>query len=240
MFTSGNQTQQQQTFPNSDAGVEELVNSIVEQKRSDRLSLDLSRSAISVKALESLEQLPNLAFVALPIRIADHEAVSQFQENHPDVEIRPAAFKISKAVLCDTVSGYGLFESLTESRQNPGDELFAYLELNGVKSSSQFGTYTTQLQTSYELIDSQGQVVDRQESPLQRQISRGVPRQVHVTQPIKLPESLADGEYQLKVRVTNELPKLRRPIPPRSKDSQTRKAANPSVETTLKFTVSRS
>jgi len=203
IFASNNQLPEKREFPNSDAGIEELVNYVKTQEQSDQLAFQLTGNDVSEKALKSLEQLPNLALLTVSTGNISLEAIDQFRTVRPDVHIRPEELRVIRLLLCDSVSGYGVYQPLGNTSLQPGDSFSVYTELGGVRSFGSMNGYHSSLQLSYQLIDKSGKIVAQHDFPESQRSSTELPRRFHLAQQVQLADDLPTGQYQFKVRISD-------------------------------------
>ncbi len=117
----------------------------------------------------------------------------------PDEEGGPAPLTIEAAKLCRKIQGFGSYEPLKSSTLRPGRSALVYCELGGLEYRADGDGFTASVATRVELIrpaDDQKvwEVADGavDHSPTKR-------RDVYVGTLVTLPETIAPGEYTLRL-----------------------------------------
>jgi hypothetical protein len=112
-----------------------------------------------------------------------------------NLEVRNAAF-------CSEVEGFGVVEKFPDHNFKPDQELLLYCELdNFVSSFMEKKGYETQLQGSYEIVDTNGRRVADQLLPMDSHICRNQRRDYFIAYRIYMPQNIEPGRYQLKLIV---------------------------------------
>ena len=83
----------------------------------------------------------------------------------------------------------------------PDQELLLYCEVDNVAAIKVKDGYESQLQGSYEIVDSQGRKVADQLLPVEAEICQNHRRDYFIVYKIFMPQQIAAGNYQLRLMV---------------------------------------
>lgn len=112
-----------------------------------------------------------------------------------NLEVRNVAF-------CTEVDGFGVVTKFPQYNFKSDQELLLYCELDNFVSTLMEGKgYETQLQGSYEIVDSNGRRVADQLLPLDSHLCRNQRRDYFIAYRIYMPPKIDTGRYQLKLIV---------------------------------------
>lgn len=110
--------------------------------------------------------------------------------------------EVRNATFCTEVDGFGVITKFPQYSFKPDQELLLYCELDNFVSTQLEGKgYETQLQGSYEIVDSNGRRVADQLLPLDSHLCRNQRRDYFIAYRIYMPQKIDSGKYQLKLTV---------------------------------------
>lgn len=110
--------------------------------------------------------------------------------------------EVHNATFCTEVDGFGVVTKFPTYAFKPDQELLLYCELDNFVSTQLEGKgYETQLQGSYEIVDSNGRRVADQLLPLDSHLCRNQRRDYFIAYRIYMPQKIDSGKYQLKLTV---------------------------------------
>jgi hypothetical protein len=110
--------------------------------------------------------------------------------------------EVLNATFCTEVDGFGVVTKFPQYKFNPDQELLLYCELDNFVSTQIDGKgFETQLQGSYEIVDSTGRRVADQLLPMDSHLCRNQRRDYFIAYRIYMPPKIDPGKYQLKLTV---------------------------------------
>lgn len=110
--------------------------------------------------------------------------------------------EVRNATFCTEVDGFGVVTKFPQYAFKADQELLLYCELDNFVSTQIEGKgYETQLQGSYEIVDSNGRRVADQLLPLDSHLGRNQRRDYFIAYRIYMPQKIEPGKYQLKLTV---------------------------------------
>jgi hypothetical protein len=111
--------------------------------------------------------------------------------------------KLKNVMFIEDWLGYGQFIPRNNQEFYPGDDFLVYMEIEHPTVRPISDGFEVSVSISYEIRDIHGSIVVRQDAgkPAERSFSRK--RDYALTIPSSLPTSLAPGQYQLRINVTD-------------------------------------
>jgi hypothetical protein len=122
--------------------------------------------------------------------------------------LRPAApLQIASLTLCTRVDGFGVYDTVPpqQLRALGSTGVVLYCEVQGFGSRQQDHNWESRLAQQVSLIDSQGQVLWRDEPNTVVDLCRRQRRDFFIARIIHLPEDLTAGQYTLQVAIEDQL-----------------------------------
>ncbi len=111
-----------------------------------------------------------------------------------NLEVRNAAF-------CTDVQGYGLTTPFQSKLFKPDQDVLLYCELENVTTEELRNGFETQLQGSYEIVDSRGNRIADQLLPMEKEICANSRRDYFVVYRIFMPVKIAPGNYEMRITI---------------------------------------
>lgn len=111
--------------------------------------------------------------------------------------------EVSNLSFCTQVESFGVAERFTKYQFTPDQEVLLYCELdNFVSERSKDGKgFETQLQGSYEIVDSNGSRVADQSLPMDSHVCRNRRRDYFIAYRIYMPQNIGPGNYSLRLTI---------------------------------------
>lgn len=110
--------------------------------------------------------------------------------------------EVRNATFCTEVDGFGVVSKFPQYAFKPDQELLLYCELDNFVSTHTDGKgYETQLQGSYEIVDSGGRRIADQVLPMDSHLCKNQRRDYFIAYRIYMPQKIELGKYQLKLTV---------------------------------------
>lgn len=128
-------------------------------------------------------------------------------------EIRDAAAELAAAskldvrnlAFCDNVDSYGRYTEFSRSQFKPKQQVILYAEVeNFAALRIADDSYETELQGSYQIFDSGGNLVDERELLLDKQVCRNYRRDYFLRYLIYLPDTISTGNYRLELTIEDK------------------------------------
>ncbi len=128
-------------------------------------------------------------------------------------EIRDAAAELAAAskldvrnlAFCEKVESYGWYTEFSRSQFKPKQQVILYAEVENFSAQRiADDSFETELQGSYQIFDSRGNLVDERELPLDKEVCRNYRRDYFLTYLIYLPDGLSSGSYRLELTIEDK------------------------------------
>lgn len=113
--------------------------------------------------------------------------------------------RVCNLAFCSAVESYGVHKRIDQHEFKPDQELLVYAEVENFKSEETEQGFHTALQSSYQILDSQGRRVAHDELPLTEEHCQNRRRDYFVRYFIRLPKTIYDGAYTLEWTIEDTL-----------------------------------
>lgn len=113
--------------------------------------------------------------------------------------------RVCNLAFCSAVESYGVHKRIEQHEFKPDQELLVYAEVENFKSEETEQGFHTALQSSYQILDSQGRRVAHDELPLTEEVCGNRRRDYFVRYFIRLPKTIYDGAYTLEWTIEDTL-----------------------------------
>ncbi|MCY2984449.1 MAG: hypothetical protein NTY15_12555 [Planctomycetota bacterium] len=139
---------------------------------------------------------------AMPVRSRHWSLVMDSQRNATNKLAAVSNLEVKSVAFCTEVERYGSITKFPRYQFQADQELLLYCEIENVAASkvSKEG-FESQLQGSYEIIDSQGRKIADQLLPMEPEICQNHRRDYFIVYKIYVPQQIAPGNYQLRLTV---------------------------------------
>jgi hypothetical protein len=110
--------------------------------------------------------------------------------------------ELRNLVFCESVDYYGWYREFPRKEFQPKQEVILYVEIDNFAAEQKGSAgYETELQGSYEIYDSTGQMVASRKLPVDKEVCRNYRRDYFLGYKIYMPENIAPGRYRLELTV---------------------------------------
>lgn len=106
---------------------------------------------------------------------------------------------------CTEVVSYGVFKRFEQSEFKPGQQVLLYAEVENFKSEETSEGFHTALQSSYQILDSQGRRVAHDDFALTEEHCQNRRRDYFIRYFLTLPAMIYDGRYTLELTIEDTL-----------------------------------
>ncbi|AMV31008.1 hypothetical protein VN12_02755 [Pirellula sp. SH-Sr6A] len=138
---------------------------------------------------------------AMPVRSRHLSLVMNSQRlatNHlasvSNLEVRSTSF-------CTEVERYGVITKFPKYQFAPDQEVLLYCEIENVAAKEVRDGFETQLQGSYEIVDSAGKRIAEQILPMEPDVCQNHRRDYFIVYKIYMPQQISPGQYKLRLTV---------------------------------------
>ncbi len=138
---------------------------------------------------------------AMPVRSRHWSLVMNNQREATSHLAAASNLEVKSVAFCTEVEHYGVITKFPKYQFQADQELLLYCEIENVAANKVKEGYESQLQGSYEIIDSQGRKVADQLLPMEPEICQNHRRDYFIVYKIYMPQQIAAGNYQLRLTV---------------------------------------
>ena len=125
-------------------------------------------------------------------------------QSHRKAQMNLAAvsnLEIQNATFCTEVDSFGIISKFPQYHFRKDQELLLYCELDNFVSTPVKDGFETQLQGSYEIVDSNGRRVADQLLPMDEHVCRNQRRDYFIAYRMYMPQDVKPGRYTLKLTI---------------------------------------
>jgi hypothetical protein len=116
-----------------------------------------------------------------------------------------SALGVRNMAFCTDVSSYGVYTRFKENNFAPGQQVLLYAEVENFKSVETHRGYHTVLKTSYQILDSSGTPVVKDEPQAMEEYCQNPRRDYFVRYRLHLPKGITSGRYRLQLTIEDAL-----------------------------------
>ena len=138
---------------------------------------------------------------AMPVRSRHWSLVMNSQREATNHLAAASNLEVKSMAFCTEVERYGVITKFPKYHFKPDDELLLYCEIENVAANKVKEGFESQLQGSYEVIDSQGRKVADQLLPMEPETCQNHRRDYFIVYKIYMPQQISAGNYQLRLTV---------------------------------------
>ena len=138
---------------------------------------------------------------AMPVRSRHWSLVMNSQREATNHLAAASNLEVKSVAFCTEVERYGVIIKFPKYQFQADQELLLYCEIENVAANKVKEGFETQLQGSYEIIDSQGRKVADQLLPMEPEVCQNHRRDYFIVYKIFMPPQIAAGNYQLRLTV---------------------------------------
>ena len=138
---------------------------------------------------------------AMPVRSRHWSLVMNSQREATNHLAAASNLEVKSVAFCTEVERYGVITKFPKYQFQADQELLLYCEIENVAANKVKEGFESQLQGSYEIIDSQGRKVADQLLPMEPEVCQNHRRDYFIVYKIFMPPQIAAGNYQLRLTV---------------------------------------
>ena len=138
---------------------------------------------------------------AMPVRSRHLSLVMNSQREATNHLAAASNLEVRSVAFCTEVERYGVLTKFPKYQFTPDQEVLLYCELENVAAERVRDGFETQLQGSYEIVDSQGRVIAEQILPMEPDICQNHRRDYFIVYKIYMPQQISPGAYKLRLTV---------------------------------------
>jgi hypothetical protein len=138
---------------------------------------------------------------AMPVRSRHWSLVMNNQREATNYLAAASNLEIKSLAFCTEVERYGVVTKFPKNQFQTDQEVLLYCEIENVSAEKIRNGFETQLQGSYEIIDSQGRKVADQLLPMEPELCQNHRRDYFIVYKIYMPQQIASGSYQLRLTI---------------------------------------
>lgn len=112
---------------------------------------------------------------------------------------------VRNMAFCTEVSSYGVYTRFKENNFTPGQQVLLYAEVENFKSVETHRGFHTMLKTSYQILDSSGTPVVKDEPQAMEEYCQNPRRDYFVRYRLHLPKGITSGRYRLQLTIEDTL-----------------------------------
>jgi hypothetical protein len=110
--------------------------------------------------------------------------------------------ELRNLVFCERVDHFGWYTEFPRREFQPKQQVILYTEVENCTAEHKApGGYETELQGSYEILDSSGQIVASRQLQLDKEVCRNYRRDYFLAYRVYMPDAIAPGHYRLELTV---------------------------------------
>lgn len=132
-------------------------------------------------------------------------AANEFLAEATDRLSELSELKVSGLAFCTEVISFGVYKKFEEYKFQPGQQLLLYAEVENFFSEPTPKGHHTALKSSYELIDSRGQIVEEHQFELTEEYCQNARRDFFIRYFLYMPQRIYDGNYTLRLTIEDTL-----------------------------------
>jgi hypothetical protein len=138
---------------------------------------------------------------AMPVRSRHWSLVMNSQREATNHLAAASNLEVKSLAFCTEVERYGVVTKFPKSHFQADQEVLLYCEIENVSAEKVRSGFETQLQGSYEIIDSQGRKIADQLLPMEPELCQNHRRDYFIVYKIYMPQQIASGNYQLRLTI---------------------------------------
>ena len=138
---------------------------------------------------------------AMPVRSRHWSLVMNSQREATNHLAAASNLEVKSLAFCTEVERYGVVTKFPKTQFQEDQEVLLYCEIENVAAEKVRNGFETQLQGSYEIMDSQGRKVADQLLPMEPELCQNHRRDYFIVYKIYMPPQIATGNYQLRLTI---------------------------------------
>ncbi|MCA9174049.1 MAG: hypothetical protein KDB14_06130 [Planctomycetales bacterium] len=113
-----------------------------------------------------------------------------------------APLKLQNLAFCRQIDDFGIYAEF-KSQFRPGQELLLYVEVENFAHTETPNGYCVEIEGGYEIVDANGQVVEKREFLADKQTFRRERRDYYIPYRLFVPKTIPPGKYTLRLNLTD-------------------------------------
>jgi hypothetical protein len=138
---------------------------------------------------------------AMPVRSRHWSIVMNSQREATNHLAAASNLEVKSLAFCTEVERYGVVTKFPKTQFQADQEVLLYCEIENVAAEKVRNGFETQLQGSYEIMDSQGRKIADQLLPMEPELCQNHRRDYFIVYKIYMPPQIAIGNYQLRLTI---------------------------------------
>jgi hypothetical protein len=138
---------------------------------------------------------------AMPVRSRHWSLVMNSQREATNQLAATSNLEVKSLAFCTEVERYGVITKFPKTQFQADQEVLLYCEIDNVAAEKVRNGFETQLQGSYEIIDSQGRKIADQILPMEPDVCQNHRRDYFIVYKIYMPQQIASGNYQMRLTI---------------------------------------
>lgn len=138
---------------------------------------------------------------AMPVRSRHLSLVMNSQRLATNYLASVSNLEVRSVAFCTEVERYGVITKFPKNQFSPDQEVLLYCEIENVAAKEVRDGFETQLQGSYEIVDSTGKRIAEQILPMEPDICQNHRRDYFIVYKIYMPQQISPGQYKLRLTV---------------------------------------
>jgi hypothetical protein len=138
---------------------------------------------------------------AMPVRSRHLSLVMDSQRKATGFLAAASNLEVRNVAFCTDVERYGVITKFPRYQFKPDEEVLLYCEVENVSAFPVKDGFESQLQGSYEILDSNGNRIVEQTLPMEPDICQNVRRDYYMVYRIFMPQQISPGNYKLRLTI---------------------------------------
>lgn len=138
---------------------------------------------------------------AMPVRSRHLSLVMDSQRKATSFLAAASNLEVRNIAFCTDVERYGVVTKFPRYQFKPDEEVLLYCEVENVSAFPVKDGFESQLQGSYEILDSNGNRIVEQTLPMEPDICQNVRRDYYMVYRIFMPQQISPGNYKLRLTI---------------------------------------
>lgn len=138
---------------------------------------------------------------AMPVRSRHLSLVMDSQRKATGFLAAASNLEVRNIAFCTDVERYGVVTKFPKYQFKPDDEVLLYCEVENVSALPVKDGFESQLQGSYEILDTNGNRIVEQTLPMEPDVCQNVRRDYYMVYRIFMPQQISPGNYKLRLTI---------------------------------------
>jgi hypothetical protein len=138
---------------------------------------------------------------AMPVRSRHLSLVMDSQRKATGFLAAASNLEVRNIAFCTDVERYGVITKFPKYQFKPDEEVLLYCEVENVSALPVKDGFESQLQGSYEILDTNGNRIVEQTLPMEPDVCQNVRRDYYMVYRIFMPQQISPGNYKLRLTI---------------------------------------